>query len=61
MLDPPVIQSERDTGLVLDVKRVAVSHEPIPFAWLETTSDDLYRLPDNLFSWAFVNIPRTAE
>ncbi len=53
VLDVPVIQSERDTGLVLDVKRIAVSHERTPFAWLETTSGDLYRLPDNLFSWAF--------
>jgi hypothetical protein len=53
VLDLPVISTPGETGLVLNVQRVATRLPMEQLAWLETTEGDLYRLPPELFPWAF--------
>jgi hypothetical protein len=53
VLDLPVISTPGETGRVLDVQRVATRLPMEQLAWLETTDGELYRLPPQLFAWAF--------
>jgi hypothetical protein len=53
VLDLPVVSSPSASGLVLNVQRVATRLPIEQLAWLETTDGDLYRLPTQLFAWAF--------
>ncbi|MEA2633808.1 MAG: hypothetical protein QOH92_575 [Chloroflexota bacterium] len=53
VLELPAISTPGETGRVLNVQRVATRLPIEQLAWLETTDGELYRLPPQLFAWAF--------
>lgn len=52
-IDLPVLGNSSETGLVLEVARIATRIPMEPLAWIETTDKDILRLPAELHPWAF--------
>ncbi len=52
-IDLPVLSRSSETGLVLEVARIATRIPMEPLAWIETTDHEILRLPAALHAWAF--------
>jgi hypothetical protein len=57
VLDVPVLRTSRDSGLVMDLRLLVVVPGATPIAAIETSDQEVYRLPDTLVPWALAMVP----
>lgn len=59
LLDLPLLESQQAKGLLLHVARVATAPAGASgpaLAWIETTEDQILRLPESLVEWAMTTV-----